>query len=146
VIVPDAILRLLVFCPLSLLCTSCCVTVKIDMENQARQELRVFSGPGEKVETVIEAGKTRSVPHVSGTISVMTVRTNTWHYPSIDVPIITADAPAFKKLSGVIHTQLRLHLLVQSDGKMYAVPVSRSDRKKYLSIQPVGFPLVPATE
>lgn len=127
-----------------LLCLSgCCVTSSICMENKTGHSIRVYSGQGEQTETIIEVGKTRQVPHVVGTIKIKTDNKTVWRYQDIDVPSVAADTPACKEIGGLCHSYLRLHMCVQSDGRLFVMPKSWSARKKYLSSQPLGYPLVP---
>jgi hypothetical protein len=125
--------------------SGCCLTTSISMDNQTGHSIRVFSGQREQTETMIEVGKTRQVPHVVGTIKIKTDSNTAWRYQDIDVPSVAADAPACKEIGGLFHSYLRLHMCVQSDGRLFVMPRSWSARKQYLSSQPVGFPLCPTT-
>jgi hypothetical protein len=113
------------------------------MKNETDETIRVLSGTKESIVTTIEAQQTRDVSHVLGPIEIVRDGKETWHYNDIHVLIITAQSPRFKDVRGIIYHHVYLHLVLKSDGRIYAVPIHGVYQQNYTDSQPPGFPLTP---
>jgi hypothetical protein len=76
-----------------------CIACELRVTNHTGSSIQFYTGHTKKA-VQIPAGATRTIPHSSGRVIIITQQDEVWGYDAIDIPDFTADASkGFKRLT-----------------------------------------------
>ena len=85
-----------------------CIACELRVTNHTGGSIQFYTGHTKKA-VQIPAGATRTIPHSSGRVIIITQQDETWEYDTVNIPDFTADtSKGFKRLT--------LPLTVESSG------------------------------